>query len=58
MTLKDVGLWYMSNEYCEATSNGMYGIGQAMICAGIPDLDENGITDGGEDACQGNSFEM
>jgi len=54
-TLKDAGLWYMSNEYCEGTSNGAYGIQQNMICAGVPDFDGDGITDGGQDACQGDS---
>jgi hypothetical protein len=43
----------MDNEYCQGTDNGNYGIQQNMICAGVPDFDGDGITDGGQDACQG-----
>jgi hypothetical protein len=43
----------MDNEYCQGTDNGNYGIQQNMICAGVPDFDGDGITDGGLDACQG-----
>ena len=25
------------------------------MCAGLPDIDGNGLTDGGQDACQGDS---
>ena len=53
--MKDVGLWYMDNKYCGTSGNSAYGIAEqdSMICAGIPDFDGDGITDGGSDACQG-----
>ena len=42
----------MSYEYC--TENALHDgiVPDAELCAGIPDLNNDGILDGGKDACQ------
>lgn len=53
-TLLSAGVNILGEEYCENFSNN----GPLMpddICAGLPDTDNNGLTDPGKDACQGDS---
>ena len=42
----------MSHQYC--TDNALHGgiVQGAELCAAIPDLNNDGIIDGGKDACQ------
>ncbi|CAG5110207.1 Oidioi.mRNA.OKI2018_I69.chr2.g4632.t1.cds [Oikopleura dioica] len=52
--LQSVGVNILGQEYCSANSNN----GALLpddICAGLPDLDGNGLTDPGVDSCQGDS---
>jgi len=52
--LQSVGVNIMDHAYCQANSNN----GLLMpddICAGMPDTDNSGLTDGGIDSCQGDS---
>ena len=44
----------MSQDYCKAKSNISFLVADD-ICAGIPDLNDDGSTDGGKDSCQGDS---
>ncbi|CAG5104899.1 Oidioi.mRNA.OKI2018_I69.chr1.g1651.t1.cds [Oikopleura dioica] len=53
-TLQSVGVNYMSQEYCLNNSYQSFLVADD-ICAGIPDLNEDDIIDGGKDACQGDS---
>lgn len=58
--LLENGFNLFSREYCHAKSNyvkpgvGFY-IGKDEICVGIPDRDNDGFTDAGNDTCQGDS---
>ena len=54
--LNEVGVNVFSHEYC--VNKSIYGnfiIEEAEICAGIPDRNNDGLADGGKDACQGDS---
>ena len=44
-----------SHEQCVATAYGPEEIKDTEFCAGVPDFDMDGITDGGRDSCQGDS---
>ena len=45
-----------SHEYCTTKSDyGTFIMADSEICAGVPDLNGDGLTDGGKDACQGDS---
>jgi hypothetical protein len=44
----------MDQEYCLAKT-GYASLEEDDICAGIPDVDSDGDTDGGVDSCQGDS---
>ena len=50
--LQAVAVNVMSYEYC--TENALHDgiVPDAELCAGIPDLNNDGILDGGKDACQ------
>ncbi|CAG5110230.1 Oidioi.mRNA.OKI2018_I69.chr2.g4651.t1.cds [Oikopleura dioica] len=53
-TLLSAGVNILGKDYCENFSNN----GILMpddVCAGLPDNDNNGLTDPGKDACQGDS---
>jgi len=52
--LQAVGLWIFEQDYCSNTGNAGY-LDDSMFCAGVPDLDGDGVIDGGKDACQGDS---
>ena len=46
----------ISHEYCTTKSDyGTFIMADSEICAGVPDLNGDGLTDGGKDACQGDS---
>ena len=52
--LTKVGVNIFSHNYC--VNNSIYGnfiVEEAEICAGVPDRNGDGLTDGGKDACQG-----
>ena len=52
--LTEVGVNIFSHDYC--VNNSIYGnfiVEEAEICAGVPDRNGDGLTDGGKDACQG-----
>ena len=52
--LQSVGVNLFSQDYCAA--NTLYSdVMEDEICAGLPDSDGNGLTDGGKDSCQGDS---
>ncbi|CBY06791.1 unnamed protein product [Oikopleura dioica] len=52
--LLQAGVNIMNQDYC--LNKGFYSSLQSDdICAGIPDLDLNGVIDGGVDSCQGDS---
>ena len=54
--LNSVGVNLFSHQYC--TTKSTYGnaiIEKSEICGGVPDLNNDGLTDGGKDACQGDS---
>ena len=54
--LNEVGVNVFSHQYC--VNKSIYGnfiIEEAEICAGIPDRNNDGLADGGKDACQGDS---
>ena len=53
--LRDVGINIFSNEQCIATAYSANEIKDSEFCGGVPDLDMDGITDGGRDSCQGDS---
>ena len=45
-----------SHQYCTTKSDyGNFIMSDSEICAGVPDLNGDGLTDGGKDACQGDS---
>jgi len=52
--LLQAGINIMDQEYCIANS-GYDSLEEDDICAGIPDFDGDGNTDGGVDSCQGDS---
>lgn len=45
--LQAVGLWIFDQDYCEETNNAG-GLDDSMFCAGVPDFDNDGQTDGGK----------
>ena len=50
------GVNIMSDTYCDTHSqNDIQLSGSDELCAGLPDIDGNGLTDAGADACQGDS---
>ena len=52
--LQSVGINLFSQEYCAA--NTLYSsVQDDEICAGLPDSNNDGLTDGGKDSCQGDS---
>ena len=55
--LKESGVNVMSSEYCLLNSqlSLSYLRPEVEFCAGTPDRDSNGLTDGGTDTCQGDS---
>lgn len=53
--LKNVGVNIFSREQCIATAYGPEQIKDNEFCAGVPDMNLDGITDGGKDSCQGDS---
>ena len=54
--LKSVGVNIFSDEYCTAHHYYYNFIPEPdEICAGLPDSDDDNLTDGGKDACQGDS---
>lgn len=53
--LQSVGVNIMSDDYCSEKSKGGFNIASDEMCAGLPDADNNGLTDAGKDACQGDS---
>ena len=53
--LQSAGVNLMSEEYCLAHSTEGFSIESDEMCAGIPDMNANGFTDGGVDSCQGDS---
>jgi len=53
--LKDVGINIFSREQCIATAYNPEEIKESEFCAGVPDMNLDGITDGGHDSCQGDS---
>ena len=53
--LQSAGVNLMSEEYCLAHSTEGFAIESDEMCAGIPDMNANGFTDGGVDSCQGDS---
>jgi len=52
--LQSVGVNIMDHDYCLANSNNSPPMPDD-ICAGMPDIDGDGTTDGGVDSCQGDS---
>ena len=50
--LQAVAVNVMSHEYC--TENALHDgiVPDAELCAAVPDLNNDGIIDGGKDACQ------
>jgi hypothetical protein len=52
--LLSVGVNYMSQEYC-INKSFLSSLLPDDICAGIPDMDDDDVIDGGSDACQGDS---
>ena len=53
--LKDVGVNIFSREQCIATTYGPGRIKETEFCAGVPDMNLDGITDGGKGSCYGDS---
>ena len=52
--LQEVGVNLFSWEYCTEKSAYPKVINrEAELCAGVPDKNDNGLIDGGKDACQG-----
>ena len=45
--LQAVGLWIFEQDYCSNTGNAGY-LDDSMFCAGVPDLDGDGMIDGGK----------
>lgn len=61
--LKDVGVNIFSRIQCLLTIGSNFGEDwdsnmlkfDSEFCAGVPDMDQDGLTDGGKDSCQGDS---
>ena len=54
-TLKQAGVNIMDQEYCLAHVGMAGSLEEDDICAGVPDYDNDELTDGGIDSCQGDS---
>ena len=52
--IKSAGVNIFSQDYCLANTN-QFLLMPDDICAGIPDFDGNGESDGGVDSCRGDS---
>ena len=57
VTLLEVGVNLFDTNYCVSKSNYDRELidGNVELCAGLPDRDNDGLTDGGKDACIGDS---
>ena len=53
--LQSVGVNLFSSDYCADYTEYGASINPDEICAGLPDMDGDGLTDGGKDSCQGDS---
>ena len=53
--LNQVAVNYMDTQWCLDNTNYNTLDAREEVCAGIPDLNQDGVTDGGKDACQGDS---
>lgn len=54
-TLQEAGVNVMSDAYCLEHTTAGFPLQTDEMCAGAPDVDDDGAVDGGVDACQGDS---